>query len=155
MAGNRWDIDDVIAADEEAKRYPPFEVLIGTELTHRASGTRGTVVAFTEGERIVLEDTLGGRHEYKPHEGAFAHRGRAVKLKRSTTAPTKNRRVTASGSFDTGSIPAQTAQASRVWVEGIHDAELIEHVWGDDLRELGIVVEPLHGADDLAAAAVV
>ena len=28
----------------------------------------------------------------------------------------------------------------------------LEHVWGDDLRELGIVVEPLHGADDLAAA---
>jgi hypothetical protein len=37
-------------------------------------------------------------------------------------------------------------------VEGKHDAELLEHVWGDDLRELGIVVEPLHGADDLAAA---
>jgi hypothetical protein len=37
-------------------------------------------------------------------------------------------------------------------VEGRHDAELLEHVWGDDLRELGIVVEPLHGADDLASA---
>ena len=37
-------------------------------------------------------------------------------------------------------------------MEGRHDAELLEHVWGDDLRELGIVVEPLHGADDLAAA---
>lgn len=152
MAGNRWDIDDVIAADEEAKRYPPFEISIGTELTHRASGIRGTVAAFTEGERIVLEDPLGGRHEYKPHEGAFAHRGRAVKLKRSTLAATKDRRVTASGSFGAGPMPAQTAQASRIWVEGIHDAELIEHVWGDDLRIEGIVVEPLHGADDLAQA---
>ena len=36
-------------------------------------------------------------------------------------------------------------------MEGKHDAELVEHVWGDDLRELGIVVEPMHGADDLAA----
>jgi len=44
------------------------------------------------------------------------------------------------------------AQAARIWVEGKHDAELIEHVWGDDLRELGIVVEPLHGIDDLASA---
>jgi hypothetical protein len=152
MARNRWDSDDVIAADEDAKRYPPFEVPVGTELTHRASGTRGTVMAFTEGERIILEDTLGGRHEYKPHEGAFAYRGRAVKLKRSTTAPIQDRRVTASGSFDAGPMPAQTAQASRIWVEGIHDAELIEHVWGDDLRVEGIVVEPLHGADDLADA---
>ncbi len=152
MARNRWDIDDVIAADAEAKRYPVFEVSIGTELTHRASGTRGAVVAFTEHERVVLEDALGGRHEYKPHEGAFAHRGRAVKLIPSGAPRAKERRITASGSFDAGPMPAQTAQASRIWVEGIHDAELIEHVWGDDLRVEGIVVEPLHGADDLAEA---
>jgi hypothetical protein len=42
------------------------------------------------------------------------------------------------------------ARASRIWVEGVHDAELVEHVWGDDLRELGIVVEPLGGIDGLA-----
>ncbi|MGA1724120.1 MAG: DUF3097 family protein, partial [Ilumatobacteraceae bacterium] len=40
----------------------------------------------------------------------------------------------------------------RIWVEGRHDAELLEHIWGDELRELAVVVEPLHGADDLAAA---
>jgi hypothetical protein len=44
------------------------------------------------------------------------------------------------------------ARAGRIWVEGIHDAELIEKIWGDDLRAAGVVVEPLHGADDLAAA---
>jgi len=43
------------------------------------------------------------------------------------------------------------ARASRIWVEGIHDAELIEKVWGDDLRAEGVVVEQLEGADDLAA----
>ena len=47
---------------------------------------------------------------------------------------------------------AQVAAASRIWVEGRHDAELVEHVWGDDLRELGIVVEPMHGIDDLVGA---
>lgn len=41
------------------------------------------------------------------------------------------------------------ARASRIWVEGIHDAELIEKVWGDDLRLEGIVVEQMEGADDL------
>ncbi len=44
------------------------------------------------------------------------------------------------------------AAASRIWVEGRHDAELLELVWGDELRDGGIVVEPLHGADNLAGA---
>ena len=44
------------------------------------------------------------------------------------------------------------ARASRIWVEGRHDAELVEKVWGDDLRELAIVVEPMGGIDDLSAA---
>ncbi len=37
-------------------------------------------------------------------------------------------------------------------MEGIHDAALVERVWGDDLRVEGIVVEPLHGIDDLLGA---
>ena len=45
---------------------------------------------------------------------------------------------------------ARVARASRIYVEGIHDAELVEHVWGDDLRIEGVVVEYLGGVDDLA-----
>jgi hypothetical protein len=44
------------------------------------------------------------------------------------------------------------AKASRIWVEGIHDAALVERIWGDDLRIEGVVVEPLSGIDELAAA---
>ena len=47
---------------------------------------------------------------------------------------------------------ARVARGSRIWVEGRHDAELVEKVWGDDLRVEGVVVEPLDGVDDLAAA---
>jgi hypothetical protein len=36
-------------------------------------------------------------------------------------------------------------------VEGVHDAELVEKVWGDDLRADGIVVERLDGIDHLPA----
>jgi hypothetical protein len=43
------------------------------------------------------------------------------------------------------------ARASRIWVEGRHDAELIERVWGDDLRIEGVVVEMLDGADHLVS----
>jgi hypothetical protein len=45
---------------------------------------------------------------------------------------------------------ARTARESRLWVEGLHDAELVERVWGHDLRVAGVVVEPLHGIDALA-----
>jgi hypothetical protein len=44
------------------------------------------------------------------------------------------------------------ARASRILVEGRHDAELVEKVWGDDLRLEGVVVEMLDGVDDLLAA---
>jgi hypothetical protein len=46
---------------------------------------------------------------------------------------------------------AQVAKASRIWVEGRHDAELLQHVWGEELAELAIVVEPMHGIDEMAA----
>src|SRR5258708_6924955 len=45
--------------------------------------------------------------------------------------------------------PAGVARASRIYVEGRHDAELIAQVWGDDLRIEGVVVEHLGGVDDL------
>jgi hypothetical protein len=47
--------------------------------------------------------------------------------------------------------PAKVARASRIYVEGVHDAALVERVWGDDLRLEGVAVEPLHGIDDLTS----
>ena len=47
---------------------------------------------------------------------------------------------------------ARVARQSRIFVEGRHDAELVEKVWGHDLRIDGVVVEYLGGVDDLAAA---
>jgi hypothetical protein len=99
--------------------------------------------------------TLQDRHHHLRHftwkPGGFLLEGRPVTLVRPAATPTATQRISASGSV-AGDGRARIAAASRIWVEGRHDAELLEHVWGDDLRELGIVVEPLHGADDLAAA---
>ena len=36
-------------------------------------------------------------------------------------------------------------------MEGVHDAELLEKVWGDDLRLEGVVVERLDGLDHIEA----
>jgi hypothetical protein len=58
--------------------------------------------------------------------------------------------VSASG-WITVDHDARVAKASRILVEGGHDAELLEKVWGDDLRYEGIVIERLDGMDDLAA----
>ena len=46
---------------------------------------------------------------------------------------------------------ARVAAGRRIFVEGRHDAELVEKVWGDDLRIEGVVVELLEGVDDLAS----
>ena len=67
-------------------------------------------------------------------------------------APTGSPSVTASGSVAVAGAPARVARAGRLWVEGIHDAELVEKVWGDDLRIEGVVVERLDGIDHLARA---
>jgi hypothetical protein len=57
---------------------------------------------------------------------------------------------TASGSVAVHGARARVARESRIYVEGRHDAELVERVWGDDLRLEGVVVEFLGGVDDLA-----
>ncbi len=58
---------------------------------------------------------------------------------------------TASGSVAVAGARARVARGSRIWVEGRHDAELVEKVWGDDLRVEGVVVEGIEGVDHLAA----
>ena len=75
-----------------------------------------------------------------------------VTLVRPTVAkPTAPKRTNSGSVASSTPVRARTAQAHRIWVEGRHDAELVEHVWGDDLRELGIVVEPMHGLDDVVS----
>jgi hypothetical protein len=57
---------------------------------------------------------------------------------------------TASGSRAVSGQRAKVASGSRIFVEGRHDAELVEKVWGADLRIEGVVVEMMDGVDDLA-----
>ncbi|MDJ0663862.1 MAG: DUF3097 family protein [Acidimicrobiia bacterium] len=149
---SRWSSRDIIASDAAARSYPKLAVARDLELTHRPSRVSGRVVSFTEGQRIVLSDIDGTLHEFKPHAGVLLHRGKPVELVAGDWASQTPPAYTASGSIDTGPMRARTAGANRIWVEGIHDAELVERIWGDDLRIEGIVVEPLHGVDDLPAA---
>lgn len=146
---------DILEEYAEANRprpYPSLDVAVGLVVEDRASGYVGDVVRWTA-EGVTLRDRKQHLRHFTWKPGGFLFEGRPVTLTRPAAQPTASQRVTASGSLaaDRGAA-AQVARASRIWVEGKHDAELLEHVWGDDLRELGIVVEPLHGADDLAVA---
>ncbi|GAA4802023.1 DUF3097 domain-containing protein [Nocardioides caeni] len=99
---------------------------------------------------LTLEDRRNKRRTF-PLGPGFLLEGKPVILTApvraaAPKAPTR----TASGSVAVHDAKARVARASRIFVEGRHDAELVEKVWGDDLRIEGVVVEYLGGVDDLA-----
>ncbi|MGW7519090.1 DUF3097 domain-containing protein [Streptomyces sp. NPDC054796] len=123
-----------------------------------------------EGPTVTLEDRFGKHRVFPMEPRGFLLEGKPVTLVRPTAAasaasassggsasgpggasgPT-GRRLTASGSLAVPGARARVARAGRIYVEGRHDAELVEKVWGDDLRIEGVVVEYLEGVDDLPA----
>jgi hypothetical protein len=112
----------------------------------------GFVGAVTRVEKgtVELEDRDGRRRTF-PLGAGFLVDGVAVILRAPTaSAPPRNQLRTASGSVAPISARARVARASRIFVEGRHDAELVEKVWGADLRVEGVVVEYLDGIDHLA-----
>ena len=119
---------------------------VGLVLEDATSGFCGAVLRWERG-LVVLEDRHGKQRTFALGAG-FWYEGKPVVLK----APLRARAVpsrTASGSLVGPAGRAKTALASRIYVEGRHDAELVEKIWGDDLRHVGVVVEYLGGIDDL------
>lgn len=112
------------------------------------TGFVGEVMHIEYG-RMELEDRRGRKKPF-PIGPGFLIDGRPVILTPPRRAAPKESR-TASGSVAVLDARAKVASASRIYVEGRHDAELVEQVWGDDLRIEGVVVEYLGGIDDLVA----
>lgn len=99
---------------------------------------------------VTLEDRRNRRRTF-PLGPGFLLEGRPVILVAPVTRPGPEKKTrTASGSVAVSGVQARVARASRIFVEGRHDAELVEKVWGDDLRIEGVVVEYLDGVDDLS-----
>ena len=145
---------------EHRRRPRVAEVPAENDLVVETSDERfcGAVVAvgaaIVAGERrdtVTLEDRNGRRREFPMLSAGFLLDGKPVTLVRpAATAPAaKARTKTASGSYAVADAPARVARASRIWVEGVHDASLVERIWGDDLRVEGVVVEPIDGIDEL------
>jgi hypothetical protein len=128
---------------------PTVAADLGLVVEEVTTGWCGAVVECDK-ERVSLEDRRGTVRVFPLDPAGFLLDGQTVTLVRPTTAaPAVNRR-TASGSVAVAGQRARVARGSRLWVEGKHDAELVERVWGDDLRLEGVVVEPLDGVDELA-----
>ncbi len=153
-------------------RYPD-DILSGGSPHHRArpvsrdlTATTGLVVeevttgwvgAVTRVEKsggmhvVVLEDRLGRTRTFPLGPGFWVD-GQPVRLVPAVRSAPQPPARTASGSRAVVGARARIARASRIFVEGKHDAELVEKIWGDDLRVEGVVVELLEGVDHLAEA---
>ncbi|HEX5494631.1 MAG TPA: DUF3097 domain-containing protein [Mycobacteriales bacterium] len=144
---------DVLAETTPRRRVP--EVPAERDLVVEVAGSEfcGAVVACAAGS-VTLEDRHGHHRDFPLTAAGFLLEGRPVTLVRPARTPPARagRARTASGSLAVPAAPARVARASRIWVEGLHDAELVERVWGDDLRVAGVVVEPCDGVDLLPEA---
>ena len=149
---------DVLAAGKrrprrELRRVPAEPGLVVEDGTGRFCGA----VVLCEKDAVTLEDRYGNRRVFPLGTAPFLLEGQPVVLVRPVVAagpaprggmPTGR---TTSGSVAAPPGRAKIARASRIYVEGRHDAELVEKIWGDDLRDVGVVVEYLGGIDDLPA----
>ncbi len=148
MFDERYDLDPVAAMKPRRGPVERREVPLakGLVVEHTESEWCGAVVGARDG-LVQLEDFRGKVRAFPMNDG-FLIDGRPVSL----VMPARKRagrQRTASGSFAVEQQRARVAMPSRIFVEGKHDAELVEQVWGDDLRVEGVVVELLQGADNL------
>jgi hypothetical protein len=160
---DRYGPDVLSAGAPRAHRRPtstPTPAEIGLVVEEVTTGWVGAVVRVEKsgGEHVVvLEDRRGKTRTFRLGPGFWVD-GKPVELTAPRTTgpggPTRSARParTASGSVAVPQARARVARGSRIWVEGKHDAELVEKVWGDDLRLEGVVVELLDGVDNLPDA---
>jgi hypothetical protein len=148
-----FDIDPTAGTLAGDGRPPPIPVMVARPglLVEVATGNFVGAVSAIDHRSVLLTDRRGRQRRFELHPGAFLVDDRRVSLvappSGATAEPGPSR--TASGSVAVPRSGARVARTSRLMVEGTHDAELIEAVWGEDLRIDGVVVEVLHGADDL------
>lgn len=144
--------DDVLAGNwRKPTVVPDVPADLGEVVEDAETGFTGEIIAVDK-ERVTLLGRGDRKRVFPLQPGAFLIDGKQVTLVRpvavrTASAPTR----TASGSVAAPARRARVAKASRIYVEGKHDAELVERIWGDDLREEGVVVEALDGIDDLSA----
>jgi hypothetical protein len=144
------DVPDDILTRRRRAPAPTITAHAGQWVEHRGSGFVGTVVEV-ERRGVTLRDDSGLVRWFPFEDRGFLMIESGVIATLAAPPPPSDTapRLTASGAISAPPQPARVARADRLLVEGTHDAELIEKIWGDELRPDGIVVEPMHGADNL------
>jgi hypothetical protein len=121
---------------------------LGEVIEEATSGFTGEITAIDK-DTVTLLGRADRVRVFPLLPGGFLVDGQPVTLVRQVGAVNRAARRTASGSVAALPKRARVARAGRIYVEGKHDAELVEKIWGDDLRDEAVVVEPLNGIDDL------
>lgn len=149
---DRYNKDVLSAGWQKAgqKQTIDMPMELGMIVEEPSTGFTGEIVKWENGV-VVLENYKLKRRSFPVGPG-FLVEGQSVRLCVPPRTGAAEQKYTASGSRVAPKATAKVALPSRIYVEGRHDAELVEKVWGEDLRLEGIVVEPLHGADDLLGA---
>ncbi|MDN6377101.1 DUF3097 domain-containing protein [Corynebacterium sp.] len=135
---------------------PEIPAKTGTVVEDPVSGWVGAVTGFErtyDGDFVRLEDRHGRDRLFKMRPGGFLVDGHPVTLTRyiapSDVPEAAEQQRSNSGSRRVANVQAKVAAPSRIWVEGLHDATIVEQVWGHDLRVEGVVVEFIEGLDNL------
>lgn len=142
---------DVLAGTPRAPKSRELPAEVGMVLEEPASGFVGEVMAVRKiaGQwQMELEDGDFKRRAFPLGPGFWLDGQPVHLLPPAVKHEQLGRKITASGSFHVDH-EARVAKASRIWVEGKHDAELISKIWGSDLAYEGIMIEELFGADKL------
>lgn len=145
---NRYEHDVLATPARQRSEVPVVEATRDLVVEDVAGEFCGAVVEC-EKDVVRLEDRHGKVRAFPLTPGGFLLDGERVTLVRPRSAASATRTRTASGSIAVTGLRARVARQSRIFVEGKHDAELVERVWGDDLRIEGVVVEYLEGVDRL------
>ncbi|MDO5511118.1 DUF3097 domain-containing protein [Corynebacterium sp.] len=139
-------------ARSRPREYPRVPAEPGLVVEVRGEDYVGAVVGWErtyDGEFVRLEDRRGVKRLFQLVSGGFLIDGRPVTLIRHLPKKAEEVRRSNSGSRRVDNVEAKVAAPSRIWVEGVHDAAIVEKVWGHDLRVEGVVVEYLEGLDNL------
>lgn len=144
---------NIFSGHSRSKRptYPTVPAAPGLIVEVLGDSFVGELVGFErtyDGDFVRLEDRHTHQRLFKLVTGGFLVEGKRVSLTRYVPkqAPARSN----SGSRKVTNVQAKVAAPSRIWVEGVHDAAIVEKVWGHDLRVEGVVVEYLEGLDNLA-----
>lgn len=148
MRSRQYGPDALDPGRRTRRPVPSVPAQPGLVVEDAGTGVVGAVVRCDK-DTVTLRDRRERDRVLPLVPGAFLLDGERVTLVRPAGESQVRPHRTASGSVAVHGAAARVARAGRIYVEGRHDAELVERVWGDDLRLEGVVVEPLDGIDDL------